>query len=162
MPVEANVTKKATLDAMVAATIKQYGTVDMLVNNAGIEAPPVCRTCQESQWDRVVAVNLKGSFSAARPCSRHDEAEQGTDYQHRLDGLYPYGVLRQRGLHRVETWRGWARQHLCLGTGGPNITVNTVCPGGVMTPLMEEGTTPEFRENGHETARCRWDGFAHH
>ena len=64
MPFEANVTNKASLDAMVAATLKQYGHLDILVNNAGIEAPPrLIKDLPESQWDRVVAVNLKGSHA---------------------------------------------------------------------------------------------------
>jgi NAD(P)-dependent dehydrogenase (short-subunit alcohol dehydrogenase family) len=38
-------------------------------------------------------------------------------------------------------------QHLAWELADSNITVNTVCPGGVLTPLMEEGTTPEYRES---------------
>ena len=41
MAVEADVTKKATLDAMVAAVVQKYGKVDILVNNAGIESVPM-------------------------------------------------------------------------------------------------------------------------
>ena len=37
-------------------------------------------------------------------------------------------------------------QHLAWELADSNITVNTVCPGGVQTPLMEAGTTPEYRE----------------
>jgi 3-oxoacyl-[acyl-carrier protein] reductase len=63
MPVEADVSKKDTLDAMVTATVKQFGTVDILVNNAGIESAP-CYTKDLSgeDWDRVMVVNLKGPF----------------------------------------------------------------------------------------------------
>ena len=41
---------------------------------------------------------------------------------------------------------GGLAQHLAWELADSNITVNTVCPGGVQTPLMESGTTPEYRE----------------
>ena len=60
---KADVTKKAEIDAMVAAAVTEFGAVDILVNNAGIESPPMLlKDISEAQWDRVLGVNLKGVF----------------------------------------------------------------------------------------------------
>src|SRR5512139_131100 len=61
--VGADVSKKADVAAMVAETLKQFGAVDILVNNAGIESPAcLTKDLAEEQWDRVLNVNLKGTF----------------------------------------------------------------------------------------------------
>jgi NAD(P)-dependent dehydrogenase (short-subunit alcohol dehydrogenase family) len=63
IPFKANVTAKAELDAMVTATVQKFGSLDILVNNAGIESTPsLLKDISEAQWDRVLAVNLKGVF----------------------------------------------------------------------------------------------------
>ena len=63
MAVEGDVTKKATLDAMVAAVLQKYGRIDILVNNAGIESVPMLlKDIPDAQWDRTLNVNLKGVF----------------------------------------------------------------------------------------------------
>lgn len=61
--VAADVTKKDEVQAMVAAAIAQFGAIDILVNNAGIlGAYHSVMEYPEEEWDRVVAVNLKGTF----------------------------------------------------------------------------------------------------
>ena len=48
---------------MAEQTVKQFGAIDILVNNAGIESHPVLTMeLAEESWDRVLNVNLKGSF----------------------------------------------------------------------------------------------------
>lgn len=65
-----NVTDKAAVDKMVADTVAQYGKVDIIVNNAGITADNQLKKMPEGDFDKVIAVNLKGSISADRrlPC----------------------------------------------------------------------------------------------
>ena len=78
--------------------------------------------------------------------SPDDEAEQGTDHQHRLDGCHPHAFFGSAEYTASKYGVAGLAQHLAWELADSNITVNTVCPGGVMTPLMEEGTTQEFRE----------------
>ena len=61
--VEADISKKAEVTAMAGQAVKQFGAIDILVNNAGIESHPVMTMeLAEESWDRVLNVNLKGSF----------------------------------------------------------------------------------------------------
>ena len=156
MPFEANVTNKASLDAMVAATLKQYGRLDILVNNAGIEAPPhLINDLPESQWDRVVAVNLKGVMLCCQAViPTMIEAETGTDHQHRFDGCYPHGVLWQRGLHGSETRRGWLDPAPLLGTGGLQHHGECGLPGRGYDPADGRRYDGGIPRKGHEAARA--------
>lgn len=55
-----------TADTLVAATIARFGKIDILVNNAGIVGPADLWKVSEDDWDRVLAVNLRAVFFAAR------------------------------------------------------------------------------------------------
>jgi 3-oxoacyl-[acyl-carrier protein] reductase len=56
--------------ATVASIIKEFGAVDILVNNAGITKDGLMLRMSESDWDAVMAVNLKGTFLFTKVCSR--------------------------------------------------------------------------------------------
>jgi NAD(P)-dependent dehydrogenase (short-subunit alcohol dehydrogenase family) len=148
MPFAADVTKKDTLDAMVTATVKQFGTIDILVNNAGIEsAPCFTKDLSEADWDRVMAVNLKGPFlccQAVLPTMIEKKygriinisSDAGARMTFFGGSNYTASKYALQGL----------THHLAWELAEHNITVNAVQPGFVMTPLMEEGSTPELRD----------------
>jgi NAD(P)-dependent dehydrogenase (short-subunit alcohol dehydrogenase family) len=148
MPFAADVTKKDTLDAMVTATVKQFGTVDILVNNAGIEGIPcLAHEVSEPQWDRVLGVNLKGAFlccQAVLPAMISKNKGRiiniGSTAEIRMSffGSVDYTVAK----HGVSG----LTQHLAWEVADHHITVNAVCPGGVQTPLMEQNTSQEYRD----------------
>jgi len=145
---KANVTSKAEIDAMVAATIKQFGTIDILVNNAGIEGPPTLLVdLPEDQWDRVVGVNLKGVFL----CCQGVLPTMVAKNQGKIVTIASTAAVRMTFFGSADytaSKHGVAGlcQHLAWEVADHRINVNVVCPGGVLTPLMEHGTTPEFRE----------------
>ena len=66
----ANVTDNSTLKAMVQATLAKFGRIDCLVNNAGIVADAQMKNMTEDQFDKVIAVNLKGVWL----CLKHEIA----------------------------------------------------------------------------------------
>lgn len=61
-----DVTKRAEIDAAVAATLGAFGRLDILVNVAGIVSMGSAATLEEAEWDRVLDINLKGSFLACQ------------------------------------------------------------------------------------------------
>lgn len=148
MPFEANVTNKASLDAMVEATVKQYGHLDILVNNAGIEGPPhLLHELPEAQWDRVLGINLKGVML----CCQAVIPTMIKQKQGRIINIGSTASIRMTFFGSADyssAKHGVAglTQHLAWELADSRITVNAVCPGGVQTPLMEEGTTKEFRD----------------
>ncbi len=60
--VEADVSNWAAVDALVAATVERYGRLDVMVNNAAISTGQRLTETSEEDWDKVMAVNLKGVF----------------------------------------------------------------------------------------------------
>ena len=61
-----DVTKRPQIDAMVQAVMQKYGRIDTLVNNAGIVMDATLRKMSDAAFDRVIDVNLKGTYNCAR------------------------------------------------------------------------------------------------
>ncbi|HNV69900.1 MAG TPA: 3-oxoacyl-[acyl-carrier-protein] reductase [Candidatus Ozemobacteraceae bacterium] len=66
----ANVSKSAEAEALVEETIKTFGRIDLLVNNAGITKDGLLLRMTEEQWDAVINVNLKGTFLLSKAVCR--------------------------------------------------------------------------------------------
>jgi len=145
--VAADVSKKAEVSALAAATVKHFGAIDILVNNAGIESHPVLTMdLAEEAWDRVLNVNLKGTFL----CCQAVIPQMMKQGKGRIVNIGSTASIRMTFFGSIEytvSKHGQAglAQHLAWELADSNITVNTVCPGGVQTPLMESATTPEYR-----------------
>jgi len=148
LPVTADSSKKADVQAMAAATLQKFGAIDILVNNAGIEAAPtLTKDLGEEQWDRVLGINLKGVFL----CTQAVLPAMMKQNKGRIINIASIAGIRMTFFGSVDytvSKHGVAglTQHLAWELADSHITVNAVCPGGVLTPLMEEGTSPEFRD----------------
>ncbi len=148
LAVVADVTDGTTLQAMVTAAVERFGGVDILVNNAGIEGPPRrLADLPVEQWDEVLGVNIRGVFlccKAVLPAmsarGRGRIVNIGSIAGRRMTffGSADYTVSKY-GVEGLT-------QHLAWELADQRITVNSVCPGGVVTPLMAEHVAPAFRE----------------
>jgi NAD(P)-dependent dehydrogenase (short-subunit alcohol dehydrogenase family) len=101
----------------------------------------------EEQWDRVLGVNLKGVFlciQAVLPTMMQQK-------KGRIVNIASTAGIRMTFFGSVDytvSKHGVAglTAHLAWELADSRITVNTICPGGVLTPLMEQHSTPEFRD----------------
>ena len=126
-----SVTDFAAAERLIATAAKEFGAVDVLVNNAGILRDRMIFNMSEEEWDAVIAVHLKGTFNCTRHASRiMREQRRGsiisissTSGVYGNSGQANYGAAKDgiAGLTRVA-----ARD---LGRYG--ITVNAVCPGAM-------------------------------
>jgi NAD(P)-dependent dehydrogenase (short-subunit alcohol dehydrogenase family) len=143
-----DISKKADVDAMAAETLKAFGTIDILVNNAGIEATPcLAHEMPEAQWNRVLGINLTGTFL----CCQAVLPTMIANKSGRIVNIASTAAIRMTFFGSVDytvSKHGVAglTQHLAWEVADHRITVNSVCPGGVLTPLMEQHTTAEFRD----------------
>lgn len=148
LPLVADSSRKADVQALAEATVKKFKTIDVLVNNAGIEARPcLLKDLSEEQWDRVLGINLKGVFL----CCQAVIPAMMKQNKGRIVNISSVAGIRMGFFGSADyavSKHGVAglTQHLAWELADSNITVNTVSPGGVLTPLMESGTTPEFRD----------------
>jgi NAD(P)-dependent dehydrogenase (short-subunit alcohol dehydrogenase family) len=148
LPVVADVTDWASLQAMTRRTAERFGGVDILVNNAGIEGPPrLLEDLPVEQWDEVLGINLKGVFlcskavlpaMSARGSGRIINIGSIAGRRMTFFGSADYTVSKY-GVEGLT-------QHLAWELADRRITVNSVCPGGVVTPLMEQSITVAYRE----------------
>jgi len=145
-----DVTQREAVAAMVARTAEHFGRLDILVNVAGVVSTGSAVTLPEAEWDRVLGINLKGTFlccQAAIPAmraKRHGRivnigsivGKNGGNARAWLDkaeldraGNVAYGVSKA-GVHAL-TW------FLAREVAADGITVNAVAPG----PIASDMTT---------------------
>jgi len=69
--VRADVAKKTDAEALVQATVDEFGGLDILVNNAGFTRPAMMLSMTEEQWDDVIDIHLKGAFLCGQAAAQH-------------------------------------------------------------------------------------------
>ncbi|MCA3131660.1 MAG: 3-oxoacyl-ACP reductase FabG [Betaproteobacteria bacterium] len=136
-----DVTDRPAIDRMVASVMQRWGRIDTLVNNAGIVMDAQLRKMSDIAFDKVIDVNLKGTYNCARAVV-DIMVEQGSGVilnASSVVGLYGnfgqtnYAASKFGVIGMAKTW---ARE---LGRKG--VRANAVCPGFVETPII--GTVPE-------------------
>jgi len=146
--IAADVAKEDQVTAMVAETVKQLGRVDILVNNAGIESPPMLlKDIPEEIWDRTLAINLKGVFLCCKAVIPQ-MMEQGKGKIVNVSSVAGLRMTFFGGANYTASKYGviGLTNHLAWELADSHINVNAIAPGAVLTPLAEQGTTPEYRE----------------
>ena len=161
--VEADITKKSEVTAMAEQAVKQFGAIDILVNNAGIESHPVLTMeLAEESWDRVLNVNLKGSFL----CCQAVIPQMMKQNKGRIINIGSTASIRIAFFGGVEYTASKYGQaglaaHLAWELADSNITVNTVCPGSVS--YAADGTGDHARVPGNDGQEIDSSGtFLHH
>jgi 2-deoxy-D-gluconate 3-dehydrogenase len=143
-----DVTQLPMIQAMVDRVLAEWGRIDVLVNNAGINIPKWAVELTEEAWDRVIDTDLKGTFFCAQAVGRHMIGRGGggkiiniasimgkVGYYYRAHyGSAKAGVVNLTRVLAIE----WAPH---------NIQVNAVGPGFIETPLTKPMfADPEFYE----------------
>ena len=149
---EADVADEAQVQAMFAAAVREFGTVDILVSNAGLERNAPFHEMSVGQWDAVINVNLRGAFLCAREAVR--------EFLRR--GVRP-GISVAAGkiiftssVHEIIPWAGHVNyaaskgglmllmKSLAQEVAEKRIRVNSIAPGAIRTPINSAAwSTPE-------------------
>jgi len=135
--VKADVTHRDSCAAMVETAVSTFGRVDILVNNAGITRDAQLVKLSEGDFDRVIAVNLKGTFNATQAAAPRmiDQGSGRIINVSSVVGLFGnfgqtnYAATKAGVIGMTKTW---ARE---LGRKG--VTVNAVAPGFIQTEMTE-------------------------
>jgi len=135
--VESDVSDFAAAESVVAQVVEEFGRLDVLVCNAGITADAVSWKMDEAQWDRVMAVNLKGCFNYCRAAIPHFRAAQSG----RIVNVTSINGLRGKfGQANYAASKGGMialTKTLAREVGKFGVTVNAVAPGMVLTEMMK-------------------------
>ena len=142
LAIHGDVAREEDVQNAVARTVEEFGSLDVLVNNAGIVLPGQVVDLTSADWDRQLSVNLKGVF---------------------LFSKYAIPQLRGRGgaivnissVHALVSYAGHAAydaskagllaltRTLAVDHGGEGIRVNAICPGYIRTPMTDEWLAAE-------------------
>jgi NAD(P)-dependent dehydrogenase (short-subunit alcohol dehydrogenase family) len=142
--VAADVSSAPQVRSLMAAALRQYGGIDILISNAGIGFPDSILTTPEERWDRVLAVNLKGAFlcvQAALP----GMMERGSGSIVLISSVAARRSSLTNGAHYTCSKYGLVglTRHLALELAGSGVRINCVCPGPTDTDLLTRSATPE-------------------
>ncbi len=141
LSVPADVSDWAAVSSLAKTVLGTYGTVDILINNAGIAGQGYIHEHDVETWDRVMATNLRAPFLMARailPIMREKRkgdiinisSEAGLEF---YEGYGAYGVAKHALVSLGEFMQ---RENQELG-----IRVNTICPGVVVTAMTPDPAT---------------------
>ena len=134
-----NVASKADVDAALTATLAAFGTVDGLVNNAGIFKAAAFVDITEADWDAVINVNLKGSFLVGQAVARVMLAnDEGRGRGAIVNMSSVNGTLTIPSIASYNASKGAINQLtrvMALSFAERNVRVNAVAPGTIATEL---------------------------
>ena len=136
--IKVDVSKKVDVEAMVKQTVEKFSRIDILVNNAGISITGPTETMKEEDWDKVMAVNLKGQFLCVQEVGKHmiEQRSGKIINQSSLTGLV--GFPQATAYNSSKGGTILLTKTLALEWAKYNIHVNAICPGSFATPLTED------------------------
>jgi len=131
-----DVADREAVEIAVAATVKEFGSIDALVVSAGIQRYGSALTTEDAEWEKVLGVNLKGAWNAARACLPYLLKSRGpivnvssVQALASQQNVLAYTVSKH-GL--IGLTRSMAMDYAKAG-----VRVNAVCPGTVDTPMLK-------------------------
>ncbi|WP_312795721.1 glucose 1-dehydrogenase [Tianweitania sp.] len=150
--VRADVSKRLDIHNLFAATIDTYGDVDILVNNAGIVRGADFLDVTEEDFDRVLAVNLKGSFLAGQAAARFmvDKIKNGgaAGVIINMSSINAIFGLPDQGPYSIS--KGGVSQLtkvMALSLAPYGIRVNAIGPGSIATAMLDAvNSDPDARQ----------------
>lgn len=134
----ADMSKPAEIEAMMKFAAAQFGRVDVLVNNAGIQHVARIENFPTERWDAVIAINLSSAFHATRLAL---PAMQVANWGRIINVASVHGLVAS-----AEKSAYVAAKHALVGltkvtaleNATSGVTCNAICPGWVLTPLVQK------------------------
>ncbi len=143
--VHCDVAGAGDVDRMVDQTVEAFGGVDVLINNAAIASYKFLVDTSDEEWDRVIAVNLRGIFLTSRRCLPLMERRGGgsivnfASVHARTTSTGNPAYIASKGAVVALT------RTMALECAPANIRVNCILPGAIATPMLLEnwGDVPQ-------------------
>ena len=134
----ADMSKPAEIEAMMAAAAAQFGQVDILVNNAGIQHVAKIQDFPVERWDAIIAINLNSAFHTTRLAL---PAMLKANWGRIINVASVHGLVGSADKSAYV-----AAKHGIVGltkvtaleTATTGVTCNAICPGWVLTPLVQK------------------------
>jgi 3-hydroxybutyrate dehydrogenase len=146
--VRMDVSSEDQVNAGVDQAVAAFGTIDILVSNAGIQIVHPIEEFPFAEWKRLLAIHLDGAFLTTKACVKHMYKQNsgvliymGSVHSHEASPLKSAYVAAKHGI------LGLARTMAKEGAKH-NVRANVICPGFVMTPLVQKQIPEQAKELG--------------
>jgi glucose 1-dehydrogenase len=134
--VKADISDERQIQQMFTTVLKEFGTLDILVNNSGIQMPVPSDLMEMTDFDRILGINLRGAFICAREAIRHFLSRKAPGVIVNNSSVHeiipkpkyvPYSISKGGMENMTKT--------LALEYADRGIRVNAVGPGAIVTPI---------------------------
>ncbi len=149
LAVRSDVSRAADADELVRQTVAAFGSIDVLVNNAGITRDNLSLRMSEADWDLVLDINLKGTFLCSQAAAREMMKKR---FGRIVNIASVSGLLGTAGQGNYAASKAGVialTKAMARELGGRNITVNAVAPGFILTEMTEK--LPDSVKEGYLT-----------
>lgn len=139
--IQGDVSKEEDIIRMVNAVIEKFGSLDILINNAGIQTESASHEVSTDEFDRVIAVNLRGAYLCARETIKHllEQQRSGTIVNiSSVHEIIPRPMYVSYSISKGGM--GNLTKTLALEYANRGIRVNGIAPGATITPINESWT----------------------
>jgi 3-hydroxybutyrate dehydrogenase len=144
----ADMSKPAEIEDMMRVAAEQFGQVDILVNNAGIQHVARIENFPAERWDAIIAINLSSAFHATRLAL---PAMQAANWGRIINIASVHGLVGS-----AEKCAYVAAKHGIVGltkvtaleNATSGVTCNAICPGWVLTPLVQKQVDAKAASQG--------------
>jgi 3-hydroxybutyrate dehydrogenase len=144
----ADMSKPADIRAMVATAEKELGACDILVNNAGIQFVAPIEDFPDEKWDAIIAINLSASFHAIKAAVPGMAKRR---WGRIINIASAHGLVGSGGkVAYVSAKHGLVgmTKVVAIDHANDGITCNAICPGWVLTPLVEKQIEDNAKQEG--------------
>ncbi|HET9175476.1 MAG TPA: 3-hydroxybutyrate dehydrogenase [Pseudolabrys sp.] len=143
----ADMTKPAEIAEMVRAGEKEFGAVDVLVNNAGIQHVANIEDFPVEKWDAIIAINLSSSFHTIRATVRGMKARKWGRIVNIASAHGLVASVQKVGYVAAKHGLVGLTKVVALETANDGITCNAICPGWVLTELIKQQIETRAKAN---------------
>ncbi len=144
----ADMSKPAEIEAMMAYAAAEFGGVDILVNNAGIQHVAAVEDFPPERWDAIIAINLSSAFHTTRLAM---PSMRKKNWGRVINIASAHGLVAsaQKSAY-VAAKHGIVgfTKTIALEAATSGITVNAICPGWVLTPLVQKQIDDRAKREG--------------
>lgn len=148
-------------EALIQSAVDAYGTLDVVINNAGILRDRMLANMTEAEWDAVIAVHLKGTFGPSRHAAAYwrQKVKDGAEVKGRIintsspSGIY--GNVGQTNYGAAKAGIAAFTQIAAMELGRYGVTVNAVAPAA-LTRMTENLGMGQADEMTKATLSPRW------
>ena len=141
---KADVSKREDVEAVVAQAVKEFGRLDILINNAGITRDTSLLKMEPHQWDQVIAVNLTGVFNCSQIAGRQMR-DQKYGRIVTASSTSAFGNFGQTNYSATKAGVIGMTKTMAIELARYGVTVNAVAPGFIQT-AMTEAIPADLRE----------------